>query len=280
VFERDLIFDLGLHEGHDARFYLDKGFRVVSLEANPHFSEQARHGFEADAAAGRFRLVDKALWTEADSRLTFYVRDDSTGWSSVFVEVAERDGQASRSIEVDTTTLGRLFNEHGVPYYAKCDLEGADKIFAEQLGLERHHPAFVSVEFDSLEVPRLLRRAGYDCFQIVNQAHLRLWRPPRPAREGRFVDVTFHGKMSGLFGRELHPRYWVDFDRFTGQFELWQRLPSINPIVHYALRHWGKFFNRGWLITKSWLDLHATTKEILLRAPMCSLENRVPGPGR
>ncbi len=42
MFERDLIFDLGLHEGGDPRFYLDKGFRVVAVEANPQFCDAAR----------------------------------------------------------------------------------------------------------------------------------------------------------------------------------------------------------------------------------------------
>jgi hypothetical protein len=31
----DLIFDLGMHNAADTKFYLDKGFRVVALEANP-----------------------------------------------------------------------------------------------------------------------------------------------------------------------------------------------------------------------------------------------------
>jgi hypothetical protein len=30
-----LVFDLGMHRGLDTRFYLDKGFSVVALEANP-----------------------------------------------------------------------------------------------------------------------------------------------------------------------------------------------------------------------------------------------------
>ncbi len=31
----DLIYDVGLHRGEDAEFYLRKGFRVVAFEANP-----------------------------------------------------------------------------------------------------------------------------------------------------------------------------------------------------------------------------------------------------
>jgi FkbM family methyltransferase len=263
MFERDLIFDLGLHEGYDSRFYLDKGFRVVAVEANPSFCDAAQRLFAAEAATDRFRLVDRALWTEADRRVTFHIRDDSTGWSSVHLQAAERDGRESRAVEVGTTTLPRLFEAFGVPYYLKCDLEGADRIAAEQLLGVGDRPPFVSMEFDSLEVPTLLRRAGYDRFQIVNQAHLRLWRPPRRPREGRFVEIVFHGKMSGLFGLELEPSYWTSFDEFAARFELWQRLPRMNRLAAYALRRWGKLTNRGWLIARSWLDVHATTERTL-----------------
>jgi hypothetical protein len=31
----DLIYDLGMHRGGDTQFYLEKGFRVVAVEANP-----------------------------------------------------------------------------------------------------------------------------------------------------------------------------------------------------------------------------------------------------
>jgi hypothetical protein len=34
-FERDLIYDIGLHKGEDSEFYLKKGFRVVAIEALP-----------------------------------------------------------------------------------------------------------------------------------------------------------------------------------------------------------------------------------------------------
>ncbi len=39
---RDLIFDLGMHTALDTKFYLDKGFRVVAVEANPRMVESAR----------------------------------------------------------------------------------------------------------------------------------------------------------------------------------------------------------------------------------------------
>lgn len=252
-----------MHEGHDTRFYLDKGFRVVAVEANPDLCEGARQRFAPEAGAGRFQLFDGALWHETDAPVPFHIRDDRTLWSSVFRPQAERDQRPSRAIEVRTTTIPRLFERFGVPYYLKCDIEKADAVAAEQLVAAAERPPFVSLEFGSLTLPATLREAGYDRFQIVNQGHLRLWRPPRPPREGSFVEVSFHGETSGLFGFELEPRYWVDFDRLKQQYERRQQLRSRNGLATFALRRWGKLTNRGWLIATGWLDLHATTERML-----------------
>ncbi|ABE39741.1 Methyltransferase FkbM [Rhodopseudomonas palustris BisB5] len=259
--DRRLIYDLGLHEGHDTRYYLDKGFRVVALDANPRFCEMGRASFANKDCV----VVERALYSEANSEVTFYVRDDSDGWSSVFQGVAERDGRSSTTVRVKTTTLSELFEAYGVPYYVKCDIEGADTIFASQLVGDGRLPPFVSVEIDSLEVPEKLRAAGYDRFQIVNQAHLSLYRSPKPAREGRYVPITFHGKMSGPFGRELPRRRWVTFEQAAAQFRTYEALPKLSWLRRKVLRRWGKLTHRGWLIGQSWLDLHATTVAELAR---------------
>ena len=56
-----LIFDVGLHQGFDAQFYLDKGFRVVGVEAVPALCDQARHLNAEAVTSGRLAIVGKAL---------------------------------------------------------------------------------------------------------------------------------------------------------------------------------------------------------------------------
>jgi FkbM family methyltransferase len=260
--DRHLIYDLGVHEGHDTQFYLDKGFKVVGLEANPRFCKKASEAF----ANRDFVLVERALYTDKDREISFYVRDDLDGWSSVFQGVAERDGHSSKIVRVKTTSLTEMFDAYGVPHYVKCDIEGADAIFAAQLNEDGRLPSFVSVEFDELDLPGQLRNAGYDRFQIVNQAHLRLYRPPLPAREGGHVQISFHGKMSGLFGYELPAQRWVTFEEIVEQFRVYQSLPSLNWLHRKSLRRWGKLTKRGWLIAQGWLDIHATTVRTLKKS--------------
>ena len=71
--ERNLIFDLGMYEGQDSRFYLSKGFRVVALEANPELCRRNAETFAAEIASGQLRIVQKALWHEAGQQIPFYV---------------------------------------------------------------------------------------------------------------------------------------------------------------------------------------------------------------
>ena len=37
----ETIFDIGMHRGEDAAFYLNKGFKVVSVEAFPEYVRSA-----------------------------------------------------------------------------------------------------------------------------------------------------------------------------------------------------------------------------------------------
>jgi FkbM family methyltransferase len=125
MIECDLIFDLGLFDGSDSEFYLRKGFLVVAVEAQPDLCQQARDRFADAIAAGRLAVVERAIWTATDERIPFYVH---SGWSSAYRQSAERDGGTSGIIEVATITLDALFEQFGVPYYLKCDIEGSRRL--------------------------------------------------------------------------------------------------------------------------------------------------------
>jgi len=262
VVQRDLIFDIGMYEGQDSRFYLSKGFRVVALEANPDLCRRNAETFASEIAAGRLNIVPKALWQEAGKTIPFYIY---SAWSSVYPEIAGRDASPTTEVPVATTTVGDLFREFGVPHYLKCDIEGADKIVCEQLVGEPERPDFVSVEDEYGELPKILATAGYDRFQFVNQGRLHKSRPPNPPREGKFVDATFDGASSGLFGRELNPRHWVDLKEYERRLQFWiaMRERRVNPLIEYACRRVGKLFKLDWLVKTGWADLHATRADLL-----------------
>lgn len=262
--ERDLIFDLGMYEGQDTRFYLAKGFRVVALEANPELCRRNAELFASEIASGQLKIVQKALWHEAGQQIPFYV---FSAWSSVFPEIAGRDNTPTTEIKVDTTTMADMIAEFGVPYYLKCDIEGADTIVCDQVAAGPQKPDVVSFEDESGALAKRLAEAGYDRFQFINQGRLHKQRPPQPAREGRYVDKTFDGATSGLFGRELNPNNWVDLATYQRRVAFWtaMREKRVNPIVEYACRRVGKAFRIDWLVKTGWADVHATRADILTR---------------
>lgn len=241
-----LIFDLGMHTARDTDFYLRKGFRVVAVEASPSLANLAFEKYAEHIASGMLKIEQKALWDVAGSEIGFFLNPVKDDWSSAYRGWAEKGGHQVTEIVVPTTTLSELFEVHGTPYYVKCDIEGADEIFCNQLHSEHRRPSFVSVEAISLEIVATLYASGYDRFQIVNQALNWQRKSPNPAREGKFVDVTFDGHMSGLFGRELRETGWITFKEVADRYLRFISLFNADPDLAYG-----------------WLDIHATTRNVL-----------------
>lgn len=241
---RNLIFDLGLHKGLDARNYVAKGFKVVGLEASPTLCQQAREENPNSVASSQLIIVERALWRRSREKTTFFVNAEHDDWGSLDRGVAEKSVSSSSPIEVETITLTDLFSTYGNPYYIKCDLEGGDAIFAEQLLECDYRPPFVSLEATSADDLAMLRACGYKKFQIVNQWMNTFTKAPNPAREGKFVDLAFNHHTSGLFGHELPPDGWIDFTSMIRNFCDW-----------YDLRR------RDQNLAVGWLDVHATNEE-------------------
>jgi FkbM family methyltransferase len=243
--QRDLIFDLGLHRGYDAEFYLCKGFRVVGLEAVPALcaiaaSRLAAHG-------DRITIVNKALASQAGREAVFYSVPGKDDWGSLDKNAAEKGTQASVEISVTTTDLAELFNAFGVPYYIKCDLEGADVVFRDQLLGDSRRPAFVSLEVNSEKDIDVLADCAYDRAQLVNQWMHPFTRPPNPSREGNFHDARFTGETSGLFGLELPPEKWRPLGEIRQMYLDWRAL---------------KARDNG--LAPGWLDCHVCRQETLV----------------
>jgi FkbM family methyltransferase len=243
-----LVFDIGMHRGLDTKFYLDKGFRVVAVEADPKFIENVRREFASDIESGRLIIEPYAFWHRDGETIDFYVNPIKDDWSSVFRGFAEKAGHIVQQVKVPTVTLQTLFDRHSTPYYIKCDIEGADELFVWQLLRHHERPAFVSVEASSFDVFAVLRAVGYDRFQLVNQAFHPMTEAPNPAREGRHVPVQFNQLMSGLFGLELEPSRWHPLEEVAFDYLSWKQL----NIRDQSLGH-------------GWLDLHATTSAVIGR---------------
>ena len=86
------------------------------------------------------------------------------------VRVAGCHGDPCREIEVECLPLPELFARHGVPYFLKVDIEGADKLCAQSLRGSAPLPPFVSFEFmaaDAETILATLRDLGYRRFKMI-----------------------------------------------------------------------------------------------------------------
>jgi FkbM family methyltransferase len=244
------IYDLGAHRGNDTEFYLKKGFKVVAVEANPSLAAEIEHRFPLYIQAGKLTVVNKAIYKRDSQLIDLIVKpahDDwgaiVEGWNDVFDDKAEK-------VRVQTITIDSLIKQHGPAYYIKIDIEGYD---AECLkSLSRYNaPRYISAELltpnnlgksaNPLAVMDALLALGYEKFQIVDQSDNILTKCPNPAKEGDFVDYSFDGYSSGLFGREL-PREWLAPE------------DVIIPYLHYFYKYGDK---EPELNPDHWYDIHA-----------------------
>lgn len=241
--DQDLIFDLGFHNGDDSDFYLAKGFRVVAVEANLELVMSGRKRFAAAIESGQLQLLHRAV-TDQPGAVTFYVHASNSDWSSCLVDMAESDGSTATRTTVEGITLADLFTGYGVPRYLKVDVEGCDVAVVRQLAARVVKPPFVSFETGRRDyggIFSFLFAAGYQRFQLINQAlHTQRLMPVAPI-EGCAVDYRFSKYSSGLFGEDLPADKWLDFDQLLYRYSLYKELKRLDNVE----------------LGVGWVDVHA-----------------------
>ena len=246
--EKLTIFDLGMHNGDDTSYYLERGFKVVGVEANAALCDECDDRFRSRIRDGDLCIVNKALAESDDRPIEFWISSLNTEWSSVRWD-PEALGEDPKRVTVETTTLRTLLSEFGLPHYVKCDLEGSDVIFCRQLVKEKIKPDFVSVEATSLELLALLMSAGYDTFQLINNAKVRRYPPRRRFDNPVYGDAhaTIAGHCSGEFGFDLPPGKWISFAETSYRWLKHVDLRTDDPDT----------------TLDNWFDFHATTGAVL-----------------
>jgi len=237
--DNNLIFDLGFHTGTDTQFYLGKEFRVIALEANPDLVARGKKVFRKEIDSGQLVIVNCAL-SAKKGPISFFINDQKDDWSSTDKDWAEKGGHSVRQVSVNAVTIEGLTDQFGHPYYIKCDIEGEDKAFIDQIVESKKKPKFLSVEGGGPYYLKKLGSAGYSHFQIVNQLlHFRT-KPPKPPREGAYFETRFTNTMSGLFGKELPKEKWKSSDHTNNTLKKFKELRHIDIDL-----------------APGWVDLHA-----------------------
>jgi len=229
-----LIYDIGANDGADTAYYLQQGFSVVAIEADPSLCDVLRARFADEITRGMVIVVNAAVMEEDRDATALYVSEDNTE-SSLIRSMAERAGPAARQLLVRGRCLCSLFSEYGLPWYCKIDIEGYDASAVNGMSGCGGRPVYISCEGagrpigEIYEDERLLYHVldalsaqGYREFKLVDQERLLVladaghydrlhsWPGRLKARLERMVGRGVADSVSGPFGEQLAGE-WADY---------------------------------------------------------------------
>lgn len=264
--QTDLIMDVGVHKGEDTEFYLQKGFRVVGVEAFPPLYQAARDRLGHYIDTGRLILLNVAI-SERTESVIFHANVEESAWGTTSNEWAGRNERlGTRSVQ--TCVQGRRFEEilgeFGIPYYLKVDIEGADILCANALRQFEDRPKFFSLESTKTSWEGLLgefavfRELGYDRFKVVQQEDVPSQIAPFPPLEGKYVSHRFAAGASGLFGNEAPGRWMTESEAVKAYRRIFRTYRTFGD--DGFAKHWrfGNVLRRLLRPRVGWYDTHAT----------------------
>lgn len=239
----DLIFDVGLHKGEDTQFYLQKGFAVVGIEANPALIQTAKIRFRDEIASGKLTLIEGAIAPpSAGDSVVFYANTDLTVWGTIDLKWASRNemlGSPSQQTKVNRVDIVDVYRSFGIPFYLKVDVEGVDRFVIEQLKSFDGRPQYLSLELEKLDFGQLeaemglLKSLGYRKFKIVQQQTVPGTKITAITLTGRPFEYVFEFDASGPFGDELTGP-WLTYDeaieRYRSVFRRYRHFGDYSPI--------------------------------------------------
>jgi len=248
-----LIYDIGMHTGQDTLFYLKSGYNVLAIEADPILVEKANLKFKKFIDSGQLTILNIGI-AESEGVLPFYRNLRLTEWSSFDKTMGSRSGQYE-VIDIPCTSTKKLFEQYGIPYYLKVDIEGFDYLCINDLPSDGRGPQYVSCEAQNLSLLETLKSKGYNKFKMINQGDnhrpINIWKEKLPfftryqiIKNGiiiRLQDIIpirkYKYRSSGPFGENTKGE-WMSFEETKNLYESFYN--NGNPINNY-----------------SWFDFHA-----------------------
>jgi FkbM family methyltransferase len=168
--ESDLIYDVGMNTGHDTDYYLSRGYRVVAIEADPHFVAEYREKQAEHIRSGQLRVLNYVIGPE-DGTARFWLCQENAAMSTMDERTVRSSGLTFQPMDLPCRRLSSILREHGVPFYLKVDIEGSDHYCLEDID-PTDAPMYVSFEILRLHDLFLLHSKGYDAFKCIDQETL------------------------------------------------------------------------------------------------------------
>jgi FkbM family methyltransferase len=265
-----LIFDIGAHKGDDTAVYLQLGYKVIAVDANPALVAEMRSRFQEAVISGRLVLLNYAVTNEDFTETSLYIADDDSQSSLV--------KKTNCPIIVVSRTLGSLIKEFGLPFFCKIDIEGCDERAIESL-TKGICPPFVSVELsgsslDAIQTDTtklysnldLLSNLGYQRFRLVDQATILTLSDESFYRTNLKILRRIKNRIVKMFSRDFRTVFLSKF-RLNRNAEIsgypgfvfsrdWVGYEEMKNRIQFHFREYYSVASSTALIF--WVDLHAT----------------------
>jgi FkbM family methyltransferase len=209
----DLIFDIGMSEGNDTAYYLEKGFRVVGVEPDVKIYYALLERFAKAIDEGQLTIHNLAAGATYGDIVPFFHYEKHQGLSGLSKRGVAGGGSSYHVMTIDWPSLT---TKHGVPHYAKIDIEGHELPFLGGAADRCPLPNFISVECHEFAPVQALYDLGYRDFKLIDQNAPGGFYVPEHQTEGRSIDwpaFRAFSHSSGPFGTEL-PGAWLDLEKF------------------------------------------------------------------
>jgi FkbM family methyltransferase len=269
--ESQMIFDIGAHKGDDASVYLQQGFKVVSVEANPQLISILENRFKKQIGTGQLHIIHAAITLQNEGEVILNVHDD-TSKSSLVAQPAKHQ------VPVACRTLSSLIAEFGLPFYCKIDIEGSDLNALKSL-LPQRTPLYISVEISGSCIKQILNNEqslfatidqlfllGYNKFKLVDQEKLVVLTKDSFYKKSLQLNTRIKYKLQHIFSQDNR-------SRFLKQFELEKNAEISGLPSHLLPGEWYGYekmkemiathFREFAFVARNkefifWVDLHAT----------------------
>ena len=97
--QKNLIYDVGMHQGQDTDYYLKKGFNVVAFEANPANVEFCKKRFSVEIEQGKLIIIEGAIAESSTSKKVRFYQQQRSFFLGKYLRRLRLSQRSSRNIE-------------------------------------------------------------------------------------------------------------------------------------------------------------------------------------
>jgi FkbM family methyltransferase len=208
-----LVYDVGMFNGDDTSYYLEKGFRVVGIEANPHLIPRLAERFSTEIEQKRL-VIENVAVTEVEGEVELFIAGCDKPQSSLTRRVLDLHNVPVTPTRVRGVPLSSLVQRHGAPTYMKIDVENSDLVALRDLAAHLIKPPDISVEAQHIAVIVQLYNMGYARYRFINGKTVptRFSKARVRRLDGVLITFTFTLHSSGPFGDDFDEP-WLNFEQ-------------------------------------------------------------------